>query len=59
MKIWTNDSKITKKEKAQNVWPRLQWCAAWSEPDTVPQVYSSKPARHMANQAAMITRPRE
>ena len=25
-----------------------------SEPDTVPQVYSSSPARHMANQAAMI-----
>ena len=24
VKIWTNDSKTTKKENAQNVWPRLQ-----------------------------------
>jgi hypothetical protein len=52
VKIWTNDSKMTKKENAQNVWARLQWWAAWSDPATVPQVYSSSPDRHMASQAA-------
>jgi hypothetical protein len=54
VKICTNDSKTTKNENAQNVWARLQWCAAWRDPDTVPQVYSSRPARHMASQAAMM-----
>src|SRR5215471_10713286 len=51
---WTNDSKTTKKENAQKVWARLQWCAAWSEPATVPQVYSSRPDSIMATQAAVI-----
>ena len=56
--IWTNDSKMTKKENSQNVGAGPQWCAAASEPDSAAQVYSSSPARHMASQAAMITTPR-
>src|SRR5258708_20768390 len=56
--IWTNDSKITYTENSQNVGALLQLCAAWREPDSEPQVYSSRPARHMASQAARIPTPR-
>ena len=49
-----NDSNITKKENAQNTSASPQWCAACSEPASAPQVYSNRPARHIASQAAMI-----
>ena len=52
--ICTNDSKMTKNEKAQNTGPGPQWCTLASEPFSAPQVYSSRPARHIASQAAMI-----
>ena len=57
--IWTNDSKITKKENSQKVGAGPQLCADASEPDSAAQVYSSSPARHMASQAAQMTTPRE
>ncbi len=31
--IWTNDSKMTKKENSQNVGAAPQWCEAAREPD--------------------------
>jgi hypothetical protein len=52
--IWTNDSKMTKKENAQYTGPGPQPWTAAREPFSAPQVYSSRPARHMASQAAMI-----
>ena len=52
--ICTNDSKMTKNEKAQNTGPGPQWCTFASEPFSAPQVYSSRPARHIASQAAMM-----
>ena len=54
VKIWTNDSKMTKNENAQNTGAGPQWWTADSEGFSAPQVYSSSPARHMASQAAMI-----
>ena len=57
--ICTNDSKITKNEKSQKVGASPQLCAAWSEPLSAPQVYSTRPDRHMTAQAAMMTVPRE
>ena len=52
--IWTNDSKTTKNENAQNTGPGPQWWTVAREPLRAPQVYSSRPARHMASHAAMI-----
>jgi len=56
--IWTKDSKTTKNEKSQNVGASPQLCAACSDPDSAAQVYSSRPARAMASQAAQMTTPR-